>query len=81
MFNNVARRRFQILMAVLFAGAVTGVGMLFGWLMDQSLLPSGGGGWRCYWQCIVSVWLLVLVFASPILIVKCSSWVCRRFVA
>lgn len=81
MFQLVAHRRLKFLLAVLFIGTVFGVGLFFGWVMDHSLFPPGGGGWPCYVQCVVSVWLLLLVFASPILIVMCSTWLWRRFIA
>lgn len=81
MFPLVANRRLQLSLTVLFVGIVTGVGLFFGWVMDHSLLPPGGGGWVCYSQCVLSVWLLLLMFASPVLIVMCLTWLWRWLIA
>jgi hypothetical protein len=39
-------RHTGIVAGALGAAAVTGLGIIFGWAMDQSLMPPLGGGWR-----------------------------------
>jgi hypothetical protein len=49
--------RFVILaVAIVVAVAVTYLGMVVGWAMDNSMFPPYGGGWRCYAACLAAVW-------------------------
>jgi hypothetical protein len=47
----------------LFAIAITGLGVFYGSVMDGSLFPPSGGGWRCYVDCVAAAWGLVLLLA------------------
>ena len=55
-----------IVAMALIATGITLCGVLFGWAMDHSLVPSQGGGWRCYASGIASAWGLVVLLAMPV---------------
>lgn len=48
--------------------AITVIGVLIGWIFDQSLLPFDGGGWRCYLAGVASAWAILLVAGAPVLV-------------
>ena len=62
------------------AAAVTGFGVIFGWAMDQSLMPPLGGGWRCYAACIALVWGFVAIVLLPVLASRFGKAATRRLV-
>jgi hypothetical protein len=37
--------------------AFTALGLYVGWAFETSYLPPHGGGWRCYRDCVVIVWI------------------------
>ena len=69
-----------IVAGALGAAAVTGLGIIFGWAMDQSLMPPLGGGWRCYAGCIAMVWGFAVVVSLPVLVSRFGKAVARRVV-
>ena len=69
-----------IVAGVLGAAAVTGLGVIVGWAMDQSLMPPFGGGWRCYAACIAMVWGFAVVVLLPVLLSRFGKAVTRRLV-
>lgn len=58
--SHVKKSTFHLL--ILFSTvtivALTYLSLLVGCIMDQSILPPFGGGWRCYVACAVAVWAL-----------------------
>jgi len=75
-------RRTGIVAGALGAAAVTGVGIFFGWVMDQSLMPPFGGGWRCYAACITTVWGFAVIVLLPVLVSRfgkvAARWLVER---
>ena len=58
-------RHTGIVAGALGVAAATGLGVIFGWAMDQSHMPPFGGGWRCYAACIAAVWGFALIVLLP----------------
>ena len=73
-------RHTGIVAGALGAAAVTGWGIIFGWAMDQSLMPPLGGGWRCYAACIAVVWGFVAIVLLPVLASRFGKAATRRLV-
>jgi hypothetical protein len=73
-------RHNGIVAGALGVAAATGLGVIFGWAMDQSHMPPFGGGWRCYAVCIALVWGLVFVVSLPVLVSRFGKAVARRLV-
>jgi len=73
-------RHTGIVAGALGAAAVTGLGIIFGWAMDQSLMPPLGGGWRCYAACIAVVWGFALIVLLPVLVSRFGKAATRRLV-
>ena len=61
-------RHTGIVAGALALAAVTGLGVIVGWAMNQSLMPPFGGGWRCYAGCIAMVWGFALIVLLPVLV-------------
>ena len=69
-----------IVAGALALAAVTGLGVIVGWAMNQSLMPPFGGGWRCYTGCIAMVWGFAVVVSLPVLVSRFGKAVARRLV-
>ncbi|HEY5315831.1 MAG TPA: hypothetical protein VIK18_25100, partial [Pirellulales bacterium] len=67
-----------ILVCTVFAIAITGLGVFYGLLMDGSLFPPSGGGWRCYVDCVIVVWVIVLVPGIPFGAAAFARWLTDR---
>ncbi|MDY0166416.1 MAG: hypothetical protein RBS80_07720 [Thermoguttaceae bacterium] len=72
-------RHTGIVAGALGAAAVTGVGVIFGWAMDQSLMPPFGGGWRCYAACVAIAWGLAVIVPLPVLVSRFGKAVARHW--
>ena len=73
-------RHAGIVAGALPLAAVTGLGVIVGWAMNQSLMPPFGGGWRCYAGCIAMVWGFAVVVSLPVLVSRFGKAVARRVV-
>ena len=73
-------RHTGIAAGTLGVAAASGLGAIFGWAMDQSLMPPFGGGWRCYAGCIAMVWGFAVVVSLPVLVSRFGKAVARRLV-
>ena len=69
-----------IVAGALALAAVTGLGVIVGWAMNQSLMPPFGGGWRSYAGCIAMVWGFAVVVSLPVLVSRFGKAVARRVV-
>ena len=69
-----------IVAGALALAAVTGLGVIVGWAMNQSLMPPFGGGWRCYAGCIAMAWGFAVVVSLPVLVSRFGKAVARRLV-
>jgi hypothetical protein len=72
--------RFAILVAALFA-VFTALGTFVGWVMNDSLLPPGGGGLACYVHCIATVLLLPAGVVAISVVPAVCRWVTRVLAA
>jgi hypothetical protein len=73
-------RRIGIVASALGVAAATGLGVIFGWVMDQSTMPPFGGGWRCYVVCIATVWGIAATVLLPVLVSRFGKFAARRLV-
>jgi hypothetical protein len=73
-------RHNGIVAGALGVAAATGLGVIFGWVMDQSTMPTFGGGWRCYVVCIATVWGIAATVLLPVLVSRFGKAVARRLV-
>lgn len=73
--------RVGIVGKAICVAAVTGVGALFGWAIDESPLPPHGWRWRCCVMGIASVWGLAVVVMLPVLVLRLGKAIARHWAA